>query len=97
MAGRWVLSTRARGEEKEPTSLFIEPATNIEQLVSIRPVIAAFTQPLSYPLAKWRGGRARTSNNHFFPGTVARAQRHDCAVRFRDSRAERARARVIRN
>lgn len=54
---------REREEEKGPTGLFIEPATNIEQLVSIRPVIAAFTQSLSYPLAKWRCGRA---NIHFF-------------------------------
>lgn len=58
---------REREEEKGPTGLFIEPATNIEQLVSIRPVIAAFTQCLSYPLAKWRCGRA---NIHFFPGTM---------------------------
>lgn len=50
--GEVVGAEREREVEKGPTGLFIEPATNIEQLVSIRPVIAAFTQPLSYPLAK---------------------------------------------
>lgn len=57
---------RERQEEKGSTGLFIEPATNIEQLVSIRPVIATFTQSLSYPLAKWRCGHA---NIPLFPGT----------------------------
>lgn len=61
--GGAVGAEREREEEKGPTGLFIEPATNIEQLVSIRPVIATFTQPLSYPIAKWRCGRA----NHEYP------------------------------
>ncbi|KYN36475.1 hypothetical protein ALC56_09436, partial [Trachymyrmex septentrionalis] len=61
--GGAVGAEREREEEKGPTGLFIEPATNIEQLVSIRPVIATFTQPLSYPLAKWRCDRA----NHEYP------------------------------
>ncbi|KYM86847.1 hypothetical protein ALC53_03770, partial [Atta colombica] len=61
--GGVVGAEREREEEKGPTGLFIEPATNIEQLVSIRPVIATFTQPLSYPLAKWRCDCA----NHEYP------------------------------
>lgn len=70
---------REREEEKGPTGLFIEPATNIEQLVSIRPVIAAFTQSLSYPLAKWRRGRA---NIHLFPGTMYSTNGKLCIVQF---------------
>ncbi|KYM94254.1 hypothetical protein ALC62_15115 [Cyphomyrmex costatus] len=76
---------------KGPTGLFIEPATNIEQLVSIRPVIAAFTQPLSYPLAKWRCDRAGKSSD---VGYGYLRQRSDvaCALVPRMHREERARA-----
>lgn len=48
----WMASVRARKSERP--ALFIVAATNTEQLVSIRPVIVSFTQPLCVvPLAKW--------------------------------------------
>lgn len=53
------------GAEHGSVSLFIEPATNTEQLVSIRPVIVSFTQPPRVALcprsAKW------SSPLEFFP------------------------------
>lgn len=68
--GGAVSAEREREVEKGPTGLFIEPATNIEQLVSIRPVIAGvYTAPV---ISSPRSGvaTARTTNIHFFPGTA---------------------------
>lgn len=51
-------------------ALFIEPATNTKQLVSIRPVIVSFTQPLRVA-APARSGRARNEGRILQPTSFA--------------------------